>query len=255
MQPLAILKIGGNVLANDQALDQLLSTFAAWESPAILVHGGGRRASELLPQLGIQPQMINGRRITDEATLEVVTMVYAGLLNKTIVAQLQAKGCNAIGVSGADGNLIQAHQRVVETIDYGFAGDIDRIDTAGFSHLLEAGWVPVCCPITHDRKGQLLNTNADTIAATIAAAMGGSYAISLSYCFEKPGVLADAEDDGSVIPKLSSRLYREYRSEGRIHSGMIPKLDSAFQALEQGVGKVYIGNVQSLRSGTATEIV
>lgn len=253
--PLAILKIGGNVLADASALDQVLSTFADWESAAILVHGGGRKASELLPKLGIQPRMINGRRITDQATLEVVTMVYAGLLNKSIVAQLQAKGCSAFGVSGADGNLIRAHKRVVETIDYGFAGDIDQIDVQGFTSMLQASWVPVCCPITHDQQGQLLNTNADTIASSVAVAMANSFSVSLYYCFEKPGVLADPDDDQSVIPQLTADLYQTYLAEGRIHSGMIPKLDNAFAAIRQGVEAIYIGNGQSLHKGTATTIM
>jgi acetylglutamate kinase len=251
---LRILKIGGNVLADPQALDQTLSLFASYESPAILVHGGGREASELLKKMGHEAKMVNGRRITDAATLEVVTMVYAGLLNKQLVAQLQAKNCNALGVSGADGNLIQAHKRIVKEIDYGFAGDIDAVNTAGFKSLLEGGFFPVCCAITHDKQGQLLNTNADTIASSIAVAMATSYEVELLYCFEKPGVLMDAEDNKSVIGHLNPESYAELKQKGIVHSGMLPKLDNAFAAIEQGVRAVYVGNLESLQLGRATRL-
>ena len=251
---LRILKIGGNVLANPAELDKALALFASYEGPAILVHGGGRKASELLKLMGHTPKMINGRRITDESTLEVVTMVYAGLLNKQLVAQLQALNCNAIGLSGADGNLIRAHKRLVKDIDYGFAGDIDEVNAPGFSALLDAGFKPVCCAITHDQKGQLLNTNADTIAASIATALATHYAVDLQYCFEKAGVLLDAEREDTVIPEINRTYYRELKEQGIVHSGMLPKLDNAFDALAKGVELVQIGNLASIRAGKATRL-
>ncbi|WP_367391403.1 acetylglutamate kinase [Lewinella sp. LCG006] len=251
---LRILKIGGNVLADPLALDQALSFFADYQSPAILVHGGGREASDLLKKMGHEAKMVNGRRITDAATLEVVTMVYAGLLNKQLVAQLQAKNCNALGVTGADGNLIRAHKRIVKDIDYGFAGDIDAVNTAGFKSLLEGGFSPVCCAITHDKQGQLLNTNADTIASSIAVALAAAYEVELLYCFEKPGVLMDAEDNKSVIGHLNPTSYAELKQEGIVHSGMLPKLDNAFAAIANGVKAVYVGNLESLGNGKATRL-
>lgn len=254
MADLQILKIGGNVLADQQQLSQALDLFSSYAGPAILVHGGGRRASEILKALGHQPKMINGRRITDEAALEVVTMVYAGSLNKQLVASLQSRACNAIGLSGADGNLIRAHKRIVRDIDYGFAGDIDEVDGAGFQALLEAGFRPVCCAITHDKQGQLLNTNADTIAASIATALAARYTVVLNYCFEKPGVLFNAEQDESVIPKIDAAYYQELKAKGIVHSGMLPKLDNAFRALGLGVSSVRIGNLHSLSNGTATQL-
>lgn len=255
MRTLNILKIGGNVLADDEMLSRTLDLFAAYESPAILVHGGGRKASELLEQLGHIPKMINGRRITDEATLEVVTMVYAGLLNKQLVAKLQARGCNALGVSGADGNLIQAHKRVVRDVDYGFAGDIDAINADGFQVLIDGGFSPVCCAITHDCKGQILNTNADTIAAEIAIALASIYKVSLHYCFEKPGVLIDAEKEDSIIPVINTAKYAELRAAGIVHSGMLPKLDNAFNALGKGVQTIRLGNLDTLLSNKATNLI
>lgn len=255
MITLHILKIGGNVLADEVQLNQALDLFASFDGPAILVHGGGRRASQILTALGHEPKMINGRRITDETALEVVTMVYAGSLNKQLVAGLQSRNCNAIGLSGADGNLIRAHKRIVKDIDYGYAGDIDEIDAAGFQALLEAGFRPVCCAITHDKQGQLLNTNADTIAASIATAMADRYQVVLQYCFEKPGVLMDADDDQSVIQQIDSTYYQELKDAGVVHSGMLPKLDNAFGALRNGVSAVCVGNLQSLASSTATKLV
>ncbi|MEL6656197.1 MAG: acetylglutamate kinase [Bacteroidota bacterium] len=251
---LHILKIGGNVLADSQQLGRALDIFASFEGPAILVHGGGRRASEILKAMGQTPQMINGRRITDEATLEVVTMVYAGSLNKQLVAGLQARSCNAIGLSGADGNLIRAHKRIVKDIDYGFAGDVDEVNANGYAALLEAGFRPVCCAITHDKQGQLLNTNADTIAASIATAMADRYQVVLQYCFEKPGVLLDADKDESVIEEINTAQYQELKEKGIVHSGMLPKLDNAFAALRKGVSSVYVGNISSLTNGFATHL-
>ncbi|PSR09634.1 MAG: acetylglutamate kinase [Bacteroidetes bacterium] len=252
---LTILKIGGNVLADADQLHQTLALFTRLAGPAILVHGGGRRADELLAALGHKAQMVNGRRLTDAPTLEVVTMVYAGLLNKQLVALLQAQGCNALGVSGADGNLLRAHQRPVQDIDYGFAGDIDAVNVPAFQALLGARFAPVCCAITHDGAGQLLNTNADTIAASIATALAPHYAVALWYCFEKPGVLLDINDDQSVIPVLDPARYAELKSQGVIHSGMLPKLDNAFATLQQGVQEVQLGNLASLTRQKATRII
>lgn len=250
MQTLTIVKIGGNVINNPSVLHQVLTDFAALATTKILVHGGGRKASALLQQMGIVPKMIAGRRITDEPTLEVVTMVYAGLINKTIVAQLQALNCNAIGLSGADLNSIQAHKRIVTTIDYGFAGDIDAVNAPGITTLLVAGIVPVFCPITHDKTGQLLNTNADTIASSLAVAMSDHYQVTLKYCFEKKGILLDVTDEESVISKLSPENYATYKTTGIIYEGMIPKIDNAFAALRSGVSKVFIGGVESIQANS-----
>ena len=255
MSNLTIFKIGGNVLDQPAALSAALDYFAALPEAAILVHGGGRRATELSARLGIEARLVDGRRITDEATLEIVTMVYAGLLNKQLVAALQARGRNAIGLSGADANVILAHKRRKGEIDYGFAGDIDEVNVSALRALLDAGLAPVCCPITHDGRGQLLNTNADTIASTLATALAGHYSVSLRYCFERPGVLREPADDASVIDRLNPELYAAYRTDGTISAGMIPKLDNAFAALEQGVHEVVIGNLESLRHSGGTTIV
>jgi acetylglutamate kinase len=252
MDKLTILKIGGNVLEDTQMLDHVLSYFSQLPSPSILVHGGGKKASEMINKLGLKSQMINGRRVTDAATLEIVTMVYAGLTNKQVVAQLQAKGCNALGLSGADANVILAQQRPVVEIDYGFAGDIQEVNYHSLIKLLQCGFTPVCCAITHDKKGQLLNTNADTIAASIAKSLACTYKVDLQFCFEKTGVLSDPNDDRSVIPQMREEFYQKLKSKGAIHSGMIPKLDNAFAALQAGVYRVMIGNLTTLRSGEAT---
>lgn len=249
---LSILKIGGQLLAQAASLDKLLRSFTAFEGHKILVHGGGRRADELLRSLDIQPRMLHGRRITDAPTLEIVTMVYAGLINKSVVAQLQALGCPAIGLSGADADLIRAHQRIVQDIDYGYAGDIDYINTDRLRYLLDGNLVPVCCAITHDGKGQLLNTNADTIASRLAVALAPHYHVILQYCLEKPGVLADATDDSSVIARIDQTSYATLKADQVITDGMIPKLDNAFDGLQAGVAEVRIGNPESLSRGTAT---
>lgn len=254
MQPLTILKIGGNVLENSSLLTRTLERFAQQEGYKILVHGGGRKADQLCKQLGITPQMLNGRRITDAATLDVVTMVYAGLTNKNVVAQLQTLGCNAIGLSGADMNTIQAHKRIVKDVDYGFAGDIDGINTNAIQQLLAAGATPVFCAITHDGKGQLLNTNADTIASTLATHLAHLYSVSLQFCFEKDGVLLNPNDDTSVILAMTVEDYERYKTAGVISGGMLPKLDNAFQAISKGVKEVVIGSVESLYKNTATRL-
>lgn len=251
---LNILKIGGKLLADELQLTKMLEVFTGMEGHKILVHGGGNRANELIKDLGIEPKMINGRRITDEPTLEIVTMVYAGLINKGLVARLQAIQCPAIGLSGADGNVILAHKRIVKDIDYGFAGDIDAVGVNTFKHLLSGGLVPVCCAITHDGKGQLLNTNADTIASRLAVALAPHYRVRLQYSFERPGVLKDPSDNNSVISSLNRTSYEQYKAEGVITDGMIPKLDNAFAGLDAGVSEIVIGNPAAMAAGKATVI-
>lgn len=255
MQTLHILKVGGRVVEEPQGLADILDTFQSLEGYKILVHGGGNRATELAARLGIQSQMVNGRRITDADTLDVVVMTYAGLINKQLVSQLQARSINALGLSGADGNTLLAHKRPVKDIDYGFAGDIDQVNSQSFHALLQAGFIPVCCAITHNGKGQLLNTNADTIASVLAIAMSQFYRVSLKLCFDKPGVLTDASDERSVIPHINPDNYQTFREQGIIFDGMIPKLDNAFAALAQGVQEIVLGNPASIRLQTGTVIV
>lgn len=250
MKKLTIIKIGGNVINDQQKLDKVLSDFAAIKTPKILVHGGGKKASELLKKMGITPNMVNGRRITDAPTLEVVTMVYAGLINKNIVAQLQQKGCNALGLTGADLNSIQSHKRITTDIDYGFVGDIDSVNAPQIKQLLHAAITPVFCAITYNKSGQLLNTNADTIASSLAVALAKFYEVQLVFCFEKNGVLLDAEDENSVIPTINQHQYQDYKSAGVIYDGMIPKLDNAFDALQNQVKEVVICNATAIHSPT-----
>ncbi len=242
MEKLSILKIGGNIINKADLLKIVLNNFSNRTEKKILVHGGGRKASELMRQMNLEPQMIDGRRVTDAPTLEIVTMVYAGLLNKKIVAQLQYFGTNALGLAGADLNSIQAHKRPVKTIDYGFVGDIDKVSGDSIELLLQHNITPVFCAITHDQKGQLLNTNADTIAATIASALAKSYDVDLLYCFGKKGVLKDPNDDESIIPFMNYESFKTYQQKGIISNGMIPKLDNAFDALGKGVSRVLIGS-------------
>ena len=251
---LHILKIGGQIIEEPAKLTETIDTFLALPGAKILVHGGGRRATRMAGQLGIPTQMVDGRRLTDAATLEVVTMVYAGLVNKTLVSRLQARGCNAIGLSGADAGSILARKRTGSEVDYGFAGDIQTVNTGTIHALLTAGLTPVFCPITHDGQGQLLNTNADTIAGRLAAALAGPFAVSLHFCFEKDGVLASPDDDTSVIPQLNRQAYDDYRQNGRIAGGMLPKLDNAFAALEQRVRSVAIGSARSIAAGKGTKL-
>ena len=249
MKPtLNIIKIGGNILGDEVALDELLSIFSEIEGAKILVHGGGRKASEVLEMMGIEPKMVNGRRVTDAKTMEVVTMVYAGLINKNVVTKLQTKNCKAIGLTGADLNSIQAHKRIVEDVDYGFAGDIDAISSGEIKALLDIGFTPVFCSITHDKKGQLLNTNADTIASALAVALSEDYEVTLRFCFEKDGVLLDVNDDASVLEILTKTDYENYKSTGKIYAGMIPKIDNAYNALTGGVHEVFICHAKSLKA-------
>ncbi len=247
MESLLVIKIGGNIIDDEEKLGVFLREFAGVPGKKILVHGGGRLATRLATQMGVEQQLVDGRRITDAATLQIVTMVYAGYINKNIVARLQAAGCNALGLSGADGNAIRAHKRAHATIDYGYVGDVDGIDGALIGGLLEQGLNLVFAPITHDGKGQLLNTNADTIAQEIARGMSDRYSVSLVYSFEKSGVLLDAEDESTVIARIDPAYYAELREKQVIFAGMIPKLDNAFAALRSGVTKVIIGDAEKLR--------
>ena len=239
---LKIVKIGGNVINDSEQLDAFIHDFSELDGLKILVHGGGRKATEIADSLGLEPKMIGGRRVTDEANLEIVTMVYAGLLNKKIVAKLQNSGCNALGLSGADANLIQAHKRIVKDIDYGFAGDIDKVEGKTISLFLNGGLVPVFSAITHDKKGQLLNTNADTIAAELAKELSLDFEVELVYCFEKNGVLQQVENDNSVIQEIDKNKYELLKKSGVIAEGMLPKMENCFDALQGGVHKVHIGN-------------
>ncbi len=241
-QDLKIVKIGGNIINNEENLRSFLKNFSQINSPKILVHGGGNLATKMAKELGLQPKMVGGRRITDQANLEVVTMVYAGLLNKNIVANLQNNHCNAIGLTGADANTIVAHKRMVKDIDYGFAGDVDKVDAKSIQLFLENGITPVFCAITHNKNGQLLNTNADTIAAEIAKSLGNFYKVELVYCFEKNGVLKSMEDENSVIENIDSTSYQQLKENNTIAEGMLPKMKNCFEALDAGVDSVVIGN-------------
>ena len=266
-----IIKIGGNVVEDERMLQDFACRFAALEGPKVLVHGGGKMTSAMQKNLGIEPVMIAGRRVTDARTLEIATMVYAGWCNKHTVASLQKNGCNAIGLCGADADLIRASKRPpvrktdsdgsVTTIDYGYVGDVDpKKINAGFLHsLISAGITPVICAITHDGNGNLLNTNADTIASSVAVSLAGyrtgsSAEVSLIYCFEKAGVLYDKDDDKSVIDRITPEYYSQLKQEGRVAAGMIPKLDNAFDALEHGVKEVVIKHAQNLLNSTGTTL-
>lgn len=248
MKQLTIIKIGGNVIDNSANLHQFLLDFTALPGDKILVHGGGKIATELGESLGVEAKMIEGRRVTDIETLRIVTMVYAGLINKNMVAQLQAKGSNAIGLTGADGNIIKAKKRPVKEIDYGFVGDLDEhsVSSTTLDSLLKAGLVPVLCAITHDGDTQLLNTNADTIASSVAVAMSALYETRLVYCFEKKGVLKDVNDDDSVVREIKTDEFDGLKADGTVQGGMIPKLHNAFEAIKKGVSAVYIGKADEL---------
>lgn len=248
-EALSIVKVGGNVIEDSDKLAELLSLFSAMQSPKILVHGGGKRATELSTRLGIKTKLIGGRRITDASGLEVAVMVYAGLINKNMVAGLQARSCNAIGLSGADGDSIRAHKRPVLEVDYGFAGDVDAINAKTISSLVEAGLVPVFCALTHDGHGQMLNTNADTIASEIAIGMQSLYDTTLYYCFDNAGVLLDRKDPASVIRHINSEKYRELLDGGIIADGMLPKVENCFHALKKQVPRVCIGDLRMLQPG------
>ncbi len=249
-----IYKIGGGIIDDAAELGKFLALLAQASGPKILVHGGGKGASAMMRDLGLTPNMINGRRVTDAATLDIVVMFYAGKTNKEVVANLQRLGVNALGLSGADGNVIQGTKRPVKDIDYGFVGDLTpaSVNKNLLLNLLQAGLTPVLCPIIHDGQGQLLNTNADTIASAVAVALAADMDATLHYCFEKNGVLRDVNDDNSVIPEINSASYAELKAQGIIADGMLPKLENAFAALNQGVSKVIIGHALHINSALHT---
>ena len=253
---LSVVKIGGNVLDNPEMLSRFVEDFSQLPQPKILVHGGGKLATELSHQLGIETHMIDGRRVTDRATLDVVTMVYAGLVNKNVVAHLQACHCNAIGLSGADANLIPATRRKPQPIDYGYVGDIDAkaVETETIKKLLDAGIVPVFCALTHDGKGSMLNSNADSVASAIAKAMACHMETQLVYCFELPGVMEDVENPDTLITEINMEKYAQLRADGIISKGMIPKIDNAFAAIHDGVARVVIKHAHNLTNNIGTTI-
>ena len=253
--PLTIVKVGGAVVEDSARLDSLLSAFAAIDGRKVLVHGGGRRATAIASRLGVESRMVDGRRVTDGAMLEVVTMVYGGLVNKDIVARLQARGINSIGLTGADGGVILSHKRPVKDVDYGFVGDVDRVDGSRLASLIEGGFTPVMAPLTHDGHGQMLNTNADTIAAETAKALAERYDVTLMYCFEKPGVMAEPDDDSTLIPVITRQDFRRLKADGTVTGGMLPKLENAFSAIDAGVSRVNITLATAIDGRHGTMVV
>lgn len=254
-EQITIIKVGGKIVEENSSLDNLLDRFAAIPGNKVLIHGGGRSATSIASRLGIESRMVNGRRITDEAMLQVVTMVYGGLVNKNIVAGLQARGINALGLTGADCNIIKAHKRPAGDIDYGYVGDIDNADGIMLAKLIKEGIVPVIAPLTHDGKGSLLNTNADTMAAETAKALAKHYEVTLTYCFELPGVMRDPEDQSTLIPVITRDSYTTLLADGSISGGMIPKMDNAFNAIENGVAKVIITHADAIDGSQGTHII
>ena len=246
MKTLKVIKIGGNIIDNDDALATFITDFATLKGPKILVHGGGKLATKLATQMNVPVQMNEGRRITDADTLDIITMVYAGKINKNIVAQLQSNTCNAIGFSGADGNTIVSEKRPTKPVDYGFAGDVKQVNTKTLEILLKNNITPVFCAITHDKNGQLLNTNADTIASELAIGFASIYNTELYYCFEKNGVLEDVNNDDSVIENINTESYKTLKENKIIFEGMLPKLDNCFHAINKNVQKVCIGKSDML---------
>lgn len=254
MEKLTVIKVGGKIVEDDATLAQLLGDFANVEGKKVLVHGGGRSATKIAAQLGIESQMVGGRRITDTETLKVVTMVYGGLVNKNIVAKLQAQGINALGLTGADMNVMLSHKRPVKDVDYGFVGDVDRCDGLMLSKLINEGVVPVMAPLTHDGQGNMLNTNADTIAGETAKALAKFYDVTLIFCFEKAGVLADENDDESVIPHIGEEDFKRLVEEGVIQGGMIPKIENSLSAVRAGVRRVIITKADAIDGQRGTFI-
>ncbi len=254
---LTIIKVGGKIVEEPESLKQLLTDFSLIVGCKVLVHGGGRSATALAAQLGIESKMVNGRRVTDEEMLKVVTMVYGGLVNKKIVAGLQALGVNALGLTGADLNYMRSEKRPIAEVDYGFVGDVKQVDADILSDLISKSVVPVLAPLTHDKKGNLLNTNADTIAGEAAKALARYFEVTLMYCFEKKGVLADENDDDSVIENINPATFEKLVAEGIISGGMIPKLENAFEALKSGVKQVIITRADLIKkknSGTSIKL-
>ena len=255
-EKLTVVKVGGAIVEDEAQLNQLLKDFSAISGKKVLVHGGGRRATQIAKQLGIETQMVNGRRITDAQMLQVVTMVYGGLVNKNLVARLQANGVNALGLTGADANVIQAHKRPVKDgIDYGYVGDVDKASGDTLHHLIEAGITPVMAPLTHDMQGNILNTNADTIASETAKALAPFYDVTLIFSFEKRGVLSNPDDDDSVIPTITRDDFQRLKADGTVAGGMLPKLENAFNAIAAGVKAVNITLATAIDGKHGTMIV
>lgn len=254
-EKLTVIKVGGKIVEEEVTLHKLLDDFAAIDGYKVLVHGGGRSATKLAERLGIESHMVNGRRITDAETLRVVTMVYGGLVNKNIVAGLQARGVNALGLTGADMDVIRSVKRPVKDVDYGFVGDVEQVNAGLLSGLIHKGVVPVMAPLTHDGHGNMLNTNADTIAGETAKALSACFDVTLMYCFEKRGVLRDENDDNSVIAEITPDEFRQLVDNGVIQGGMIPKLENSFQALQAGVSEVVITQASAIADkGEGTHI-
>ena len=255
MNKLTLVKVGGKIVEDSETLKQLLSDFSKIEGHKVLVHGGGRSATAIAAKLGIESQMVNGRRITDEETLKVVTMVYGGLVNKQIVAGLQSIGVNALGLTGADLNYMRSEKRPVKDVDYGFVGDVKEVNADILADLIARGVVPVLAPLTHDNAGNMLNTNADTIAGEAAKALAKHFEVTLMFCFEKKGVLMSETDDESVIPEITPALFEKYVAEGVISGGMIPKLENSFEAINAGVKQVVITRADLIHISGGTKIV
>ncbi|MCQ2218790.1 MAG: acetylglutamate kinase [Paludibacteraceae bacterium] len=254
MEKLTVIKVGGKIVEEEATLVQLLEGFSKIEGRKVLVHGGGRSATAMATRLGIESQMVNGRRITDAETLKVVTMVYAGLVNKNIVARLQSMDVNALGLTGADLNYMRSDKRPVKDVDYGFVGDVKEVNADLLADLIHKGVVPVLAPLTHDKKGNMLNTNADTIAGEAAKALTKHFDVTLVYCFEKKGVLMNENDDDSVIPEITRPMFEKYVADGIIQGGMIPKLENSFEAINAGVSRVVITKADQLSEGCGTTI-
>ena len=254
MEKLTLIKVGGKIVEEPDTLQQLLRDFSSIEGHKVLVHGGGRSATKIASQLGIESQMVNGRRITDAEMLKVVTMVYGGLVNKNIVAGLQALQVNALGLTGADMNIMRSDKRPVKDVDYGFVGDVKEVNADVLASLIQQGIVPVLAPLTHDKQGHMLNTNADTIAGEAAKALAKYFDVTLMFCFEKKGVLLHEDDDESVIPEIDRASFQKYVAEGIIQGGMIPKLENAFQAIDAGVKEVIITQASEIHKHTGTRV-
>jgi len=255
MDKLTLIKVGGKIVEEKVSLDTLLKNFSLIEGHKVLVHGGGRTATELASRLGIESNMVGGRRVTDAETLKVVTMVYAGLINKTIVAGLQALGQNAIGLTGADLNYMRSEKRPLGEVDYGFVGDVKEVQSEILASLISQDVVPVLAPLTHDKKGNLLNTNADTIAGEAAKSLSKHFDVTLVFCFEKKGVLSDENNDDSVIPEITRDSFRNLVASGVISGGMIPKLENAYEAIDAGVKEVIITRADAIFNGTGTRVI
>ena len=254
MEKLTLIKVGGKIVEEPDTLQQLLRDFSSIEGHKVLVHGGGRSATKIASQLGIESQMVNGRRITDAEMLKVVTMVYGGLVNKNIVAGLQSLQVNALGLTGADMNIMRSDKRPVKDVDYGFVGDVKEVNADVLASLIQQGIVPVLAPLTHDKQGHMLNTNADTIAGEAAKALAKYFDVTLMFCFEKKGVLLNEDDDESVIPEIDRASFQKYVAEGIIQGGMIPKPENAFQAIDAGVKEVIITQASEIHKHTGTRV-